>query len=122
MEYLSINLMEGRLHTDGSRTDDVTERMAEAMREATALNGACTEADLKLAGFTTAQIIEHQEDAARLARLRWVEHAPRPNPVICVVTAARGEIESMRDAAQDLVARADALSRQMIPARFGVSG
>ena len=110
------------MHSHGSLTDDVTERMAEAMREATALNGACTEADLKLAGFSTAQIIEHQEDAARLARLRWVEHAPRPNPVIGAVTAARVEIESIRDGAQGLVARADALSRQMVPARFGVSG
>lgn len=56
--------------------DPVAARMARAMIEANArLGGGCDASDLVEAGFSIAQIAEHEAEARRLARLLFVrEH------------------------------------------------
>ncbi|MFT0892204.1 hypothetical protein [Pseudochelatococcus sp. G4_1912] len=45
-------------------------RMGDTLRETAACNGSCTAEDLINAGFTSAEIIEHIEDAREYAMLR----------------------------------------------------
>ncbi|MDX1730203.1 MAG: hypothetical protein R3184_03615 [Aurantimonas coralicida] len=52
------------------RAASIRERMAETMIETTACAGGCTEADLRVAGFSAAQIARFGADAAREAAAR----------------------------------------------------
>lgn len=52
--------------------------MAETMREARGARGACTYADLAGAGFSPAEIIEHETAAGRLAEAGFVRQISPP--------------------------------------------
>lgn len=56
-------------------TKSIVADMARVMAERRASAGACTEDDLKAAGFTAAEIVSYADDARQMARTLLVAKA-----------------------------------------------
>lgn len=56
-----------RRHAAPAKSRPIADRMAETMIETAALDGCCTETDLRAAGYGAAAIAKHAAEAARVA-------------------------------------------------------